>query len=159
MLLEGVAGRDFRTFPNSNIRKDAPLNPWSLHYSVSMLISAAPRKYISSTRTAVWPCTMAPLLVSLNSSLRTVASHNFDSGEPKGESAVRAHAWIAEAALEWENSHYVPITTSWALSGRYLGCQCFVANLTTKLSSPKIFRSMLAEARACGTADSASSHV
>ncbi|KAJ7219942.1 hypothetical protein GGX14DRAFT_559765 [Mycena pura] len=37
-------------------------------------------------------------------------------GEPEAESAVRARSWIAEAALERENSHYVPVTTSWALS-------------------------------------------
>ncbi|KAJ7204420.1 hypothetical protein GGX14DRAFT_398263 [Mycena pura] len=36
--------------------------------------------------------------------------------EPESDSAARAHAWMAEAALERENSHYVPITTSWALS-------------------------------------------
>ena len=46
-----------------------------------------------------------------------------DSGEPETEteSALRARSWIAEAALERESSHYVPITASWALSGQYLG--------------------------------------
>ncbi|KAJ7219358.1 hypothetical protein GGX14DRAFT_389936 [Mycena pura] len=45
------------------------------------------------------------------------AMHNSTPlGEPESESAARARAWIAEAALERENSHYVPITTSWALS-------------------------------------------
>ncbi|KAJ7223052.1 hypothetical protein GGX14DRAFT_387427 [Mycena pura] len=37
-------------------------------------------------------------------------------GEPESESAARARAWIAEAAVEREKSHYVPITASWALS-------------------------------------------
>ncbi|KAJ7219937.1 hypothetical protein GGX14DRAFT_389356 [Mycena pura] len=35
---------------------------------------------------------------------------------PESGSAARAHAWIAEAAVERENSHYIPITASWALS-------------------------------------------
>ena len=102
---------------------------------------------------------MAPLLVRLTSSLRTVASHKFDSGVPESKSAARAHAWIAEAALERQNRHYVPSTTSWALCGRYLGCRHFVANLTTTLSPPNLFGSTLAEARARGAADSGSSRV
>ncbi|KAJ7204494.1 hypothetical protein GGX14DRAFT_398322 [Mycena pura] len=34
----------------------------------------------------------------------------------ESESAARAHAWIAEAAVERENRHYVPNTASWARS-------------------------------------------
>src|ERR1700761_1274846 len=83
-------------------------------------------------------------------------THEFASDEPESESAARAHAWVAEAALERENSRYVPVTTSWALSGQYQDCR-FVTNLTTELSSPNLFGSALAEARACGTADSGSS--
>ncbi|KAJ7203748.1 hypothetical protein GGX14DRAFT_398510 [Mycena pura] len=67
---------------------------------------------------------MAPLLVRFffffffgTSSLRPLDSREFVSAEPESESAARARAWVAEAAVEREKRHYVPITASWALSG------------------------------------------
>jgi hypothetical protein len=53
------------------------------------------------------------------------------SDVPESESAARARLWIAEAAFERKERHYVPITASWALSGQNLGCRRFVARLTS----------------------------
>ncbi|KAJ7195445.1 hypothetical protein GGX14DRAFT_575505 [Mycena pura] len=41
---------------------------------------------------------------------------SLDSAVPESGSAARAQAWIAEATVERENSHYIPVTASWALS-------------------------------------------